>query len=44
MIIHALGSSPPNIPQLQWNYAATEMWIGRLPLPGTNPAALNPQK
>ncbi len=44
MIIHAPGSSPPNIPQLQWNYAATEMWIGRLPPPGTNPATLSPQK
>jgi hypothetical protein len=44
MIIHAPGSSPPNIPQLQWNYAATEMWIGRLPPPGTNPAAISPQK
>ncbi len=31
MIIHAPGSSPPNLPELQWNYAATEMWIGRLP-------------
>ena len=31
MIIHAAGGSPPNLPELQWNYAATEMWIGRLP-------------
>jgi hypothetical protein len=44
MIIHAPGSAPPNIPELQWNYAATELWIGRLPRAGTNPAVTLPQK
>jgi hypothetical protein len=34
MIIHAPGSSPPDIPELEWNYAVTELWIGRLPRPG----------
>jgi hypothetical protein len=43
MIINAPGSSPPNLPELQWDYAATEMWIGRLPRPGNNPAPV-PQK
>ncbi len=43
MIIHAPGSSRPNIPELQWNYAATELWIGRLPQPGSNTTA-TPQK
>lgn len=31
MFINAPGSSPPNLPELQWYYAATELWIGRLP-------------
>ena len=31
MFIHAPGSSRPNLPELQWYYAATELWIGRLP-------------
>jgi hypothetical protein len=33
MFISAPASSRPNLPQLQWNYAATELWIGRLPRP-----------
>jgi hypothetical protein len=44
MIIHAAGSGRPNIPELEWNYAATETWIGRLPRAGTNPAVMAPQK
>jgi hypothetical protein len=39
MIIHAPVSSPPNLPGLQWYYAATDMWIGRLPPAGANPPA-----
>ncbi|MGH8023820.1 MAG: hypothetical protein ACRED1_09580 [Limisphaerales bacterium] len=31
MIVHAPASSRPDLPQLQWYYAATELWIGRLP-------------
>jgi hypothetical protein len=38
LIIHATGGAPPNLPELEWNYAATEMWIGRLPRPGHNNA------
>lgn len=34
MIINAPGSSPPDLPELQWKYGATEMWIGRLPRAG----------
>lgn len=34
MIIHAPASSRPNLPELEWNYAATELWIGRLPRAG----------
>jgi hypothetical protein len=44
MIIHATGGGAPNIPELQWYYAATELWIGRLPPPGTSPAPVAPQK
>jgi hypothetical protein len=44
MIIHAAGSGRPNIPELEWNYAATEIWIGRLPHAGASPAATAPQR
>ena len=43
MIIRAPGGSPPNIPELQWYYAATEMWIGRLPPAGANPSETVPE-
>jgi hypothetical protein len=39
MIIRAPGSIRPNLPELQWNYAATELWIGRLPPTVDNTAA-----
>lgn len=42
MIIHASGGAPPRLPELEWNYAATEMWIGRLPRPGPGAASHNP--
>jgi hypothetical protein len=38
MIIRAPGGSPPNLPELQWYYAATETWIGRLPPAGVSPS------
>jgi hypothetical protein len=25
------ASGPPNLPQLQWYYAASDLWVGRLP-------------
>jgi len=31
LIIHATGGAVPKLPELEWNYAATEIWIGRLP-------------
>jgi hypothetical protein len=32
MIIRASGAGgPPEIPELEWRYAATDLWIGRLP-------------
>ena len=36
MIIHATGGSVPDLPGLEWKYAATETWIGRLPRPANN--------
>jgi hypothetical protein len=36
MIIHATGGDAPKLPELEWNYAATEIWIGRLPQPQTS--------
>ena len=37
MVLRASGGSPPDIPELEWRYAVTGMWIGRLPQ--TQPAA-----
>ena len=36
LISHATGGARPNLPELEWNYAVTEIWIGRLPRPGNN--------
>jgi len=36
LIIHATGGARPNLPALEWDYAATEIWIGRLPRPGNS--------
>jgi len=37
MIIHATHGGAPNLPELEWNYAATELWIGRLPRAAIHP-------
>ena len=44
MIIHATrAGGPPDIPELEWNYAAAELWVGRLPrLTNNPPATLQP--
>jgi hypothetical protein len=31
MILRGSGGAAPGIPELEWHYAATGMWIGRLP-------------
>jgi len=31
MILRAPGGNPPGIPELEWHYAASGLWIGRLP-------------
>jgi len=31
LVIRGGRSSPPNIPQLEWNYGVSGLWVGRLP-------------
>ncbi len=31
LVIPGNGAVPPNLPQLEWNYGVTGLWIGRLP-------------
>ncbi len=38
------GGGPPNIPRLEWKYAVSDLWVGRLPRGTNSPAALPPQK
>ena len=37
-------TGPPGIPELEWRYAVSGLWVGRLPVPTTNrpPPALPP--
>ena len=35
MILRGSGGSPPGIPELEWHYAVTGLWIGRLPKSST---------
>jgi hypothetical protein len=41
MILRGSAGGPPGIPELEWHYAATGLWIGRLPQ-ATNPPASTP--
>jgi hypothetical protein len=44
LVIRAFrASGAPGIPELEWNYAATGLWVGRLPR-STNAIPLPPQK
>ena len=43
LVIRGSGSQRPNIPQLEWNYGVTDIWIGRLPRPGMNSAPAAPR-
>jgi hypothetical protein len=42
LVIRGGRSSPPNLPQLEWNYGVSGIWIGRLPdhRPGGAPATV----
>ena len=31
MLLRGSGGSPPGVPELEWHYAVTGLWIGRLP-------------
>jgi hypothetical protein len=31
LVLRGNGSERPNIPQLEWNYGVSGIWIGRLP-------------
>jgi hypothetical protein len=31
LVIRGGRGSPPNIPQLEWNYGVSDIWVGRLP-------------
>ena len=37
MILRASGGNPPGISELEWHYAATGLWIGRLPQAANSP-------
>ena len=37
MILRGSAGSPPGIPELEWHYAATGLWIGRLPQAANGP-------
>jgi hypothetical protein len=38
LVIRSPRSSPPNIPELEWNYGVSGIWIGRLPQTSTTPS------
>ena len=45
MLLHGpkvLGGAPPNVPDLEWHHAVSDLWLGRLP-PATNAAPSAPR-
>jgi hypothetical protein len=36
----ANGGSPPGIPELEWHYIGSGLWVGRLPQPASGPPAV----
>ena len=42
LVISGGRSSPPNIPQLEWNYGVSDIWIGRLPRTNAPPQGAPP--
>ena len=42
MLLRGSGGSPPGIPELEWHYAVTGLWIGRLPA-NANPPRMERQ-
>jgi hypothetical protein len=39
LVIRGGRGGPPNIPQLEWYYAVSGIWVGRLPHPNAPPPA-----
>jgi hypothetical protein len=39
LVIRGGRGSPPNLPQLEWEYGVSGIWIGRTPRPGAPPPA-----
>jgi hypothetical protein len=39
LVIRSGRNAPPNIPELEWNYGVTGIWIGRLPRTNAPPPA-----
>jgi hypothetical protein len=37
-----LASGEPQIKELEWRYATSDLWVGRLPRATNNPAAAPP--
>ncbi len=37
MLLRGSGGNPPGIPELEWHYAVTGLWIGRLPQATNSP-------
>jgi hypothetical protein len=42
LVINGGRGSPPNIPQLEWEYGVSGIWIGRVPRTHTPPQELPP--
>ncbi|MFO7817722.1 MAG: hypothetical protein R6V39_08605, partial [Desulfovibrionales bacterium] len=38
LVIRRGAGSPPDIPELEWNYTVTNTWCGRLPADGKQAA------
>jgi len=39
MVVHVTGDSSPQVPELEWHYIGSGLWVGRLPqTPNTSPA------
>jgi hypothetical protein len=42
LVIRGAKGAPPNIPQLDWEYGVSGIWIGRVPRPNAPPEELPP--
>jgi hypothetical protein len=42
MVIRGVSGAPPRIRELEWHYAASQLWVGRLPRPAPDAPATSP--